>query len=366
MNLEFTVTASSNPASPQKKQEILADPGFGQYFSDHMVSIDWTADPAPAGSWQRGQVQAYGPLSLDPATAVFHYGQEIFEGIKAYRHADGSIWTFRPEANAARMQKSAQRLALPQLPTELFIESLKQLMALDASWVPSGQGQAFYLRPFMIATEAYLGVRPTRQAKYMLIGSPVANYFGSLKPVDIWLSSTYSRAGQGGTGTAKCGGNYAAAMLAQVEAEEHGCQQVIFKDPYRQDAIEELGGMNIFFVYGAENRLVTPALNGTILEGITRDSLIQLAKDRSMTVEEAPITLANWREDLAKGAITEIFACGTAAVVSPIGTLKTAEGNIGPAGGQQPGPVTLALREELLGIQSGQLADRHGWLTRLA
>ncbi|GGH58920.1 branched-chain amino acid aminotransferase [Rothia aerolata] len=366
MSIEFTVEPNQNPASDARIEEIFADPGFGNYFTDHMATVDWEGTYHDGGQWKNARITAYGPLSLDPAAAVFHYGQEVFEGIKAYRHSDGSIWAFRPEVNAVRLQNSARRLALPELPEEIFLESVKQLVSIDQKWIPTGEGESLYIRPFMIATEAYLGVRPSHQVKYMVIASPVGNYFGTPKPVDIWLSTNYARAGVGGTGAAKCGGNYAASMIAQLEGEEQGCQQVIFKDPNRDDAIEELGGMNVFYVFGKENKVVTPELTGTILEGVTRKSLLQLAEDRGMTVEERKFTLTEWREGVANGDITEVFACGTAAVVSPVGKLKAADFEIPSATGEEPGEISMALREELVGIQTGKIEDRHGWLTRLA
>ncbi|MFW0178964.1 branched-chain amino acid aminotransferase [Rothia sp. P7208] len=365
MSLTFSVEPNPSPATEADREKVFANPGFGDFFSDHMVSIDWKGTYADGGEWSNARVSAYEPLSLDPASCVLHYGQEIFEGVKAYRHADGSIWTFRPQVNAQRLQRSARRLAMPELPEELFVESLKQLVSIDREWVPRGEGEAFYLRPFMISTEAYLGVRPAHEVKYLVIGSPVGNYFGTVAPVDIWLSTEYARAGVGGTGAAKCGGNYAASLIAQLEGEQHGCKQVIFKDSHRDDAIEELGGMNVFFVFGDENKLVTPELTGTILEGVTRQSIIQLAKDRGMTVEERKFTLDQWREGVASGAISEIFACGTAAVISPVGALKSADGVIAAPGDGAAGEVTLSLRQELVGIQTGVVEDRHGWLTRL-
>lgn len=238
MAIEFSHEANQSPATAERRAEILANPGFGDYFSDHMVTIDWEGDYKTGGTWYDARVHPYGPLVLDPAASVFHYGQEIFEGIKGYRHADGSVWTFRPEKNAARFANSARRLSLPELPEELFIKSLRELVKVDENWVPTGDGEAFYFRPFMIATEAYLGVRPAKHVQYHVIGSPAGNYFGTPEPVDIWLSTTYARAGEGGTGAAKCGGNYAASMIAQTEGEKHGCKQVIFKDPHRGDAIE--------------------------------------------------------------------------------------------------------------------------------
>jgi branched-chain amino acid aminotransferase len=295
---------------------------------------------------------------LDPAAAVLHYGQEIFEGIKAYRHEDGSIHTFRPDQNAQRLQRSARRLALPELPVEYFIQSLKELIAVDGEWVPSGADQSLYLRPFMFAKEAFLGVRPASKVAYYLIASPVAAYFkGGAKPVSIWLSEDYARAGKGGTGAAKTGGNYAASLLPQSQAYEHGCDQVVFLD---QDGdVEELGGMNIVFVH-KDGTLVTPQ-SDSILEGITRDSLLQLARDRGHAVEERRVPLSEWRDGVASGDIVEVFACGTAAVVTPIGAL-VGDGFDEP---QPLGELALSLREELTDIQYGRREDKHGWLLRL-
>ncbi|MEA5456595.1 branched-chain amino acid aminotransferase [Sinomonas sp. JGH33] len=365
VGVEFTQRLAENPKSAEERAAILANPGFGDYFTDHTAVVDWTVDAEGKGGWHNARIEPYGPIAMDPAAAVLHYGQEIFEGLKAYRHADGSVWTFRPEANAHRFNRSAQRLALPELPPEVFVESLRQLVSVDKDWVPSGDGEALYLRPFMIATEAFLGVRPAREVSYRVIASPAGNYFGGeLKPVSIWLSEHYARAGHGGTGEAKCGGNYAASLAAQLEAEANGCKQVLFLDPTNDNAVEELGGMNIFFVF-TDGRLVTPALNGNILHGVTRDSVLQLAQDRGLTVEERKITIDEWRQSLADGSLAEVFACGTAAVITPIGELKTADGSLAsPAIGSDS--VAMAIREQLLGIQTGAIEDLHGWLTRLA
>jgi branched-chain amino acid aminotransferase len=302
---------------------------------------------------------------LDPSAAVLHYGQEIFEGLKAYRHADGTVWTFRPEANAARLNQSARRLALPELPAEYFLGAIRELVSMDKDWVPSGDGEALYLRPFMIATEAFLGVRAAREVSFRVIASPVGNYFGGeVKPVSIWISRNYARAGRGGTGAAKCGGNYAASLIAQQEAEANGCKQVLFLDQFNDNAVEELGGMNVFFVM-KDGSLVTPALTGTILEGVTRSSVIQVAKDMGREVAERKITLDEWRDGVASGDIAEVFACGTAAVITPIGVLRDETEFIG-AEDAKAGDTTMAIREQLLGIQTGKVEDKHGWLTRLA
>ncbi|MCU4672145.1 branched-chain amino acid aminotransferase [Microbacterium fluvii] len=352
--LEFAVTKNLAAKSAAQREELLRDPVFGTTFTDHMVDICWSV----GGGWHRPRVQPYGPISLDPAAAVLHYGQEIFEGIKAYRHEDGSVWTFRPEQNGRRLQRSARRLALPELPVEYFIQSLRELIAVDGAWVPSGADQSLYLRPFMFAKEAFLGVRPANKVAYYLIASPVAAYFkGGAKPVSIWLSEDYARAGKGGTGAAKTGGNYAASLLPQAEAYEQGCDQVVFLD--QNGDVEELGGMNIVFVY-KDGTIVTPQ-SDSILEGVTRESLLQLARDRGHKVEGRHVSLAEWREGVASGEIVEVFACGTAAVVAPIGTLKGADF----IDEQPTGSLALSLREELTDIQYGRREDRHGWLLRL-
>ncbi|MDQ4490646.1 branched-chain amino acid aminotransferase [Sinomonas sp. ASV486] len=365
LSVEFARRLSETPKSAEERAAILENPGFGDYFTDHTVVVDWKVDPEGKGGWHNARVEPYGPIAMDPAAAVLHYGQEIFEGLKAYRHADGTVWTFRPEANAHRFNKSAQRLALPELPTEVFIESLRQIVSADKDWVPNGDGEALYLRPFMIATEAFLGVRPAREVSYRVIASPAGNYFGGeLEPVSIWLSEHYARAGHGGTGEAKCGGNYAASLAAQLEAEANGCKQVLFLDPTNDFAVDELGGMNIFFVFNGDT-LVTPALNGNILHGVTRDSVLQLASDRGLTVEERKITIDEWRQAVADGTLTEVFACGTAAVITPIGELKTADGSL-VTPELKGESVAMSIREQLLGIQTGTVEDLHGWLTQLA
>lgn len=352
--LEFTVHRNLQARTAEQREEILANPGFGTSFTDHMVDICWSV----GGGWHRPRVQPYGPITLDPAAAVLHYGQEIFEGIKAYRHADGSIHTFRPDQNGRRFQHSARRLALPELPVKYFIQSLQELVRIDGDWVPSGDDQSLYLRPFMFAKEAFLGVRPAHKVAYYLIASPAGAYFkGGVQPVSIWLSEGYARAGKGGTGSAKTGGNYAASLLPQAEAYENECDQVVFLDQDRN--VEELGGMNIVFVY-KDGTLVTPQ-SDSILEGITRDSILQLARDRGHKVEGRAVSLTEWREGVASGDIVEVFACGTAAVVTPIGTLKGKDF----VDEQPSGELALSLREELTDIQYGRREDKHNWLLRL-
>lgn len=361
----FDLRPTAHPLDEKLRAEILRNPGFGRYFTDHMVHVRWTLDEG----WHSPVVRPYGPLTLDPAAAVLHYAQEIFEGIKAYRHADGSVWTFRPEKNAARFQHSARRIALPELDCDTFVASLKALVSQDSAWVPTPASEAeessLYLRPFMIASEKFLGVRPSKEVDYYVIASPASAYFkGGVKPVSIWLSSHYNRAAAGGTGFAKCGGNYAASLAAQKEAEAHGCDQVAFLDAAENRWVEELGGMNLFFVY-KDGRLVTPALTGTILEGVTRDSVLTLARDAGLAPEERAISIDEWREGVTSGEITEVFACGTAAVVTPVGELVSDEGRLVCAN-DEGGEVGRSIRRELLDIQYGRTEDRQGWMTRLA
>lgn len=357
--LLWNVTRNESARSAAERDEILANPGFGNYFTDHMVDLCWSAK----GGWHRPRVSPYGPIQLDPSAAVLHYAQEIFEGLKAYRHADGSIWTFRPEANAARMQRSAYRLALPELPVEHFLDSLKQLVAVDGDWVPDREETSLYLRPFMFAKEAFLGVRPANKVAYYLIASPAGAYFPSgVAPVSIWLSDRWSRAGKGGTGAAKTGGNYASSLLPQAEAYEHGCAQVLFLDSVEGKYLEELGGMNVVLVY-KDGTLVTPD-SDSILEGITLDSVLQLARDRGHVVERRRVTIDEWRTGVESGDIVEVFACGTAAVITPIGELKSDTFTVGDITAP-PGELTMSLRKELTDIQYGRERDRHNWMVRL-
>jgi branched-chain amino acid aminotransferase len=359
--LTFSTTLNPTPVGPDRRAEILAAPGFGKYFTDHMVSITWTQGVG----WHDAELVPYGPIAIDPASAVLHYAQEIFEGLKAYRHEDGSIWAFRPDANARRLALSAERLALPELAVADFLAAVELLVSTDADWVPSGAETSLYLRPFMYASEVFLGVRPAAEVRFMVIGSPVGPYFtGGVKPVRIWLSTQYSRAAPGGTGAAKCGGNYAASLAPMVEAAEHGCQQVCFLDAVEHRWVEELGGMNIYFVH-RDGRLVTPELNGSILEGVTRSSILELAKELGLDVEERRVSIDEWRDGVASGEIAEVFACGTAAVITPVGELVWDGGSVGDPDAE-PGPTTMRIREALVDIQYGRRADTHGWMRRLA
>jgi branched-chain amino acid aminotransferase len=358
MSMHISTTRSEHPVDEARLAEILASPGFGNHFTDHMFIAEWT----PQTGWSNARIQPYGPLQLDPATAVLHYAQEIFEGMKAYRHPDGSIWSFRPEENGARMTRSSHRLALPVLEVEDFVQAVDALVTADQRWVPDPAGEkSLYIRPFMFASEKFLGVRPAEHVTFMVIASPAGAYFkGGVKPVTLWLSTEYSRAGRGGMGAAKTGGNYASSLIAQQEAIEQGCDQVVFLDAEEQKYVEELGGMNLYFVH-ADGHIVTPA-TGTILEGITRASIIELAGKMGHQVEERRFSIDEWRDGVASGAITEVFACGTAAVVTPVGELKW-------AGGSAPSlaatDLTMRIRQALVDVQYGRAEDTFGWMHRI-
>ncbi|MCD4535924.1 branched-chain amino acid aminotransferase [Nocardioides sp. cx-169] len=356
--MQISTTTSTTPVDEARLAEILANPGFGTHFTDHMFLVEWTPD----AGWHHARIEPYGPLSLDPATAVLHYAQETFEGMKAYRHDDGSVWSFRPEENAARMVRSSQRLALPELPVADFVQAVDALVEVDQRWVPDPEGEkSLYLRPFMIATEVFLGVRPAQHVTFLVIASPAGSYFkGGVKPVTLWLTEDYTRAGRGGMGAAKTGGNYASSLVAQQEATDQGCDQVVFLDAQEGRYVEELGGMNLYFVHD-DGRIVTPE-TGTILEGITRDSIIELAGKLGHQVEERRFPIEEWREGVTSGRITEIFACGTAAVVTPVGSLKW-------DGGEAPAPastdLTMRVRQALVDVQYGRAEDTFGWMHRI-
>ena len=353
---------STTAVSAADRAEKIANPGFGKYYTDHMVICEWNE----ATGWDEPELIPYGPLSLDPATAVFHYGQEIFEGMKAYRQPDGGISLFRPDANATRFARSANRLALPEMQIELFIETVEELVKMDAGWVPDKIGEALYLRPFMIATEVGLGVRPTNKATYLLIATPAGAYFDPSKAVSVWISTEYVRAAPGGTGEAKCGGNYAASLVAQKAAAAQGCDQVVWIDAVERKWVEEMGGMNLYFVRGkgAAATVVTPQLTGTLLPGITRDSILSVAADLGYKTSEEMISIDDWRDGVASGEISEIFACGTAAVVSSVGQAMSTMGTW-VTGDGQPGAITMQIRNTLLGIQHGTIADTHNWVHKV-
>jgi branched-chain amino acid aminotransferase len=358
--LDFEFEAHASPVAEADRAALLADPGFGKIFTDHMAVIRYTAGKG----WHDARIEPRRPIQLDPACAVLHYAQEIFEGLKAYRAPDGGTTLFRADANARRFAESARRMAMPELPEELFLSSIRELVRTDRDWIPEGEGASLYLRPFMFASETFLGVRPAQEYLYLVIASPAGAYFkGGAPSVALWVSEHYTRAAPGGTGAAKCGGNYAASLVAQAEAIGHDCDQVVFLDAAENRYVEELGGMNVFFVFD-DGSIQTPPLSGTILPGITRESLLTLARDAGITVREERYSLDEWKADAASGRLREAFACGTAAVVTPIGRVQ-GRGFDFAIGNGGPGILTEQLRQQLVAIQRGTAPDPHGWVERL-
>jgi branched-chain amino acid aminotransferase len=358
MNMRFEIQPAANRTSDEERAAKLVDPGFGRIFTDHMTIVRYSQGKG----WHDARVESRANFPLDPATAVLHYAQEIFEGLKAYKRDDGGVNLFRPDANAKRFRHSAERMAMMPLPEPVFIEAVEQLVRIDRGWIPGGEG-SLYLRPFMIASEVFLGVKPSSEYIFAVVASPVGSYFkGGPAPVSIWVSENYTRAAVGGTGAVKCGGNYAASLRAQAEAIDRGCDQVVFLDAVERRYIEELGGMNIFFVFD-DGSLSTPPL-GTILPGITRDSIMALAKDSGARVREEPYTIDQWRADAASGRLKEAFACGTAAVISPIGKVCSGSGDFTISGGVA-GPVAMGMRKKLVDIQYGRAGDPHNWVIKV-
>ncbi|WP_448501835.1 branched-chain amino acid aminotransferase [Sphingomonas sp.] len=356
----FAVEHHAAPLAASERDALLENPGFGRLFTDHMAMVRWSTEQG----WHDAQIRPRGPIQMDPASSVLHYAQEIFEGLKAYRTDDGGVTLFRAAANAQRFRDSAMRMAMPELPDDLFLGSIRELVAIDRDWIPSIEGGSLYLRPFMIASEVFLGVKPSAEYLYMVIASPAGAYFkGGAPSITVWISDGYTRAAPGGTGAAKCGGNYAASLPAQAEAIAEGCDQVVFLDAVERRFVEELGGMNTFFVFD-DGSIQTPPLTGTILPGITRDSILTLARDEGLAVREQPYAIDQWEADAKSGRLRESFACGTAAVVTPIGRVRgrATDFSIGNGG---PGTLTNRLRERLVAIQRGQAADPHGWVERI-
>ncbi len=361
-SLDFEIRPNAEPVSAAERSARLVNPGFGRVFTDHMVTIRY----ADTKGWYDARVEARAPIPMDPATAVLHYAQEIFEGLKAYNSPDGGVTMFRPDANARRFAKSAERMAMAQLPEQVFLDSLHEIIKIDRDWIPQTEDGSLYLRPFMYASEVFLGVKPASEYLYVLIASPAGAYFkGGVKPITVWVSEDYTRAAPGGTGGAKCGGNYAASLVAQAEAIENDCDQVIFLDAVERLYVDELGGMNVFFVFD-DGSMVSPPINGSILPGITRDAIMTLAAERGIKTDERPYSIDEWRADAASGRLTEVFACGTAAVMTPIGAVKSRKEHFAiGAGIEATGPITASLRAELVDIQRGRKPDRHGWVHRV-
>lgn len=360
MTMKFSLHPNPAPLAEAERTAILQSPAWGRGFSDHMVTLRYSQQQG----WHDGKIEARASLDMHPGCTALHYAPEIFEGLKAYRLPDGGGALFRPDANARRFRNSAKRLAMAELPEDVFVDSVRELVRVDRAWIPEVPGASLYLRPFMIGSETTLVPRPSADFLYCVIASPVAAYFqAGAAGVKLWVTETYTRAAPGGTGAAKCGGNYAAALAAQAEGLSHGCEQVVFLDAVERKWIEELGGMNVFFVF-EDGSLQTPPLTGTILPGVTRDSLITLARGLGLTVREEPYSIDQWQADALSGRLTEAFACGTAAVVTPIGSVKGLRHEFSIGGGQA-GAVTARLGSALTDIQFGRAPDPYGWVDRL-
>ena len=351
----FAVTPHSHPVADDVRRAAVASPVLGRDYGDHMAVATWT----PELGWHDRRVGALAPFTMHPAGGVLHYAQEIFEGMKAYRRPDGGVNLFRPGRNAARFATSAVRMSMPALPVDDFVDSVTQVVELDQAWVPSPEGeQSLYIRPFMIADETFLGVRAARRYTYAVVTTTAGPYYPD--PMRLWVTPSYTRAAPGGTGAAKCGGNYAASLAAADEAHEHGCGQVLWLDGVEHRWVEECGTMNILFVTSS-GELLTPELTGTILDGVTRDSLLTLGRDLGLTTVERRVALAEVLDGVRSGAVTEVLACGTAAVITPIAGFATPEGDDVTIGDGTAGEVTRALRARLLDIQYGRVDDPYGW-----
>ncbi len=342
-------------AKPQDETQL----GFGQIFSDYMFQMQYTEGQG----WHDAQIKGYGNFSIPPAATVFHYAQEVFEGLKAYRTEGGDINVFRAKDNFARMRKSAERLAMPDFDAEFVHKALLELISADRAWVPQSEGTSLYIRPTYIGVDPFIGVRAAREYIFYIICGPVGAYYANgLAPTKILIEKEYTRATKGGTGFAKTGGNYASSLIAGEEAHQKGCDQVLWLDAEDRKYVEEVGSMNIFFVIN--DTLVTPPLDGTILAGITRDSVITLAKDRGIPVEERRISVEELMATAKSGEMTEAFGTGTAAVVSPVGEFYYGDEVITVAGGRM-GEKSLDFYNTLTGIQYGKIEDKHGWIEKL-
>ena len=357
--LEFT-RQHAQPVPAERREELLATPGFGDVFSDHMVTVRWSAEVG----WHDAQVGPLAAMSLHPATMALHYGQTIFEGMKAFWRPNGQRALFRPADHARRFNSSARRMAMPTLPEEDFVAALEALVRVDGAWVPRARGHSLYLRPFMIAAEAGLGNRPAEEYLFAVIGTPARPASSAEpKPLRLWIASEHIRAAPGGTGAAKCGGNYGGSYVAQRRAAANDCDDVVWLDARERRYIEEAGGCNLFFVESTTEgpRLRTPPLSGTLLAGVTRDSILRLARWLGYPVSEEPLTLDEWEQSCRDGRITETFACGTFRAIVPVGHAVSAQREW-PVGDGAAGPVTSRLREAMLEIHYGQTPDEFGWM----
>lgn len=353
---EIPVTLTTTPKTKPAADAAL---GFGQIFTDHMFIMDYE----DGKGWHDARIVPYAPIVLEPSAMIFHYGQAIFEGLKAYHACDGSINLFRPRLNFERVNVSNERLVIPSIDPDFCVHALKQLVKLEEEWIPTAEGTSLYIRPFIIATDPYLGVRPAHNYKFMIILSPSGAYYpGGLKPVDIYVEDTYVRAVRGGTGYAKTPGNYAASLIAQKNAYAAGFVQVLWLDGVERRYIEEVGSMNVFFVI--DGKLVTPELNGSILPGITRRTVIELAKKLGYAVEERRISIDEVATGYRNGRISEVFGSGTAAVISPVGRLRY-EDQMMVFNGSKIGPVSQMLYDRITGVQFGVLPDDLNWIEKV-
>ncbi|PKN11583.1 MAG: branched chain amino acid aminotransferase [Deltaproteobacteria bacterium HGW-Deltaproteobacteria-4] len=343
-------------SSPKTKYSDETKLGFGKLFTDRMFVMEYSAGQG----WHSARIQPYGPFALDPACAVLHYAQEIFEGLKAFRRPDGQISLFRPRDNVRRFNRSAERMSMPAVDEVFFLRAIKELVKLEEGWIPQSEGTSLYIRPTMIATDPYLGVRPSETYLCYVILSPVGAYYsGGLAPVKIWISDEYVRVAPGGTGEAKTGGNYASSLKASQEAALKGFDQVLWLDGVERKYVEEVGSSNICFLY--DGKVVTSPLKGTILDGITRRSVLALVKDFGLTVEERALSIDEILDGVSSGRLTEAFGTGTAAVVSPVGQFTYRDRTVTFGDGKSIGALTMKLYQTLTGIQNGKVADQHGW-----
>lgn len=357
MEIRIEPLPAAGPKAPPADPAAL---GFGQIFTNRMLKAQWDV----ARGWHDARIEPYGPLALDPAAKVYHYAQEVFEGLKAYRWQDGRVALFRPRMNAERFNRSAARLALPQVPERLFLEGIDRLVRLEDEWIPSAEGTSLYVRPTLIAVEPTLGVRPSEQCLFFVILSPVGAYYASgFNPVRILVEDYYVRAVPGGTGSAKTGGNYAASLSAGLKAKERGFEQVLWLDGIQRRYVEEVGAMNIFFI--VDGTLVTPPLSDSFLAGVTRDSVLELAESLGLPVEVRPVEIGALMAGIRSGSVSEAFGTGTAAVISPVGVFGYKD-EIATVGSGGVGPQTRRLYDTLTGIQYGRLPDRFGWMHEVA
>ncbi len=350
--LDIKITRTATPKNkPQNKDEL----GFGKLFTDHMFVMEYSVEKG----WHDAEIKPYGNISLEPSAMVFHYGQEMFEGLKAYNSDNGKVLLFRPDKNVERANRSNARICMPEIPADDFLQAIKAIVDVDRDWVPTWEGTSLYIRPFMIATDPYLGVRPSDTYKLMIILSPVGAYYASgLAPVKIWIEDDYVRAVKGGIGEAKTGGNYAASLKAQMKAHDEGYSQVLWLDGIERKYIEEVGAMNIFFKI--DGRIVTPQLNGSILPGVTRNSCIELCKKWGLTVEERKISVDELVECAKSGKLEECFGSGTAAVIAPVGALRYGN-DVYNIGNGETGEISQKLYDTVTGIQNGKIEDGFGW-----